>query len=56
MKAPKQQKFSDPLIDQVRETRAKLVKQYGGLRGWCRHLQQVQKKLHKERAKRLVHK
>jgi len=32
----------DPLIDQVRETRARLIREHGGLRGWVRHLQQEQ--------------
>ncbi len=33
----------DPLIDQVRETRARLVREHGGLRGWVRHLQELQR-------------
>ncbi len=32
----------DPLIDQVRETRASLVREHGGLRGWVAHLQKQQ--------------
>jgi len=34
---------ADPLVDQVRETRAKLVREHGGLRGWGRHLQETQR-------------
>jgi hypothetical protein len=34
----------DPLIDQVRETRAKLVQEHGGLRGWVAYLQEQQRK------------
>ena len=33
----------DPLIDQVRETRAQLVREHGGLRGWVTHLQKQQR-------------
>jgi hypothetical protein len=33
----------DPLIDEVRETRARLVRQHGGLRGWVAHLREQQK-------------
>jgi hypothetical protein len=36
--------FSDPLIDEIRATRQRLVRQYGGLEGWVRHLQEEQKK------------
>ena len=34
----------DPLIDEVRETRARLVREHGGLRGWVAHLQEQQRK------------
>lgn len=34
----------DPLIDQVRETRARLVREHGGLRGWVVYLQEQQRK------------
>lgn len=33
---------SDPLIDQVRETRQRLVREHGDLHGWVKHLQQLQ--------------
>ena len=33
---------SDPLIDQVRETRQRLIREHGDLRGWVEHLQQLQ--------------
>jgi hypothetical protein len=36
--------MSDPLIDEVRETRARLVREHGGLRGWVAHLQEQQRK------------
>jgi hypothetical protein len=34
----------DPLIDEVRETRARLVREHGGLRGWVEYLQEQQQK------------
>ena len=34
--------FSDPLIDEVRERRRRLVRKHGGLRGWVAHLRQEQ--------------
>ena len=34
----------DPLIDQVRQTRQRLVREHGGLRGWVKHLQQLQRR------------
>ena len=34
----------DPLIDEVRETRARLVREHGGLRGWAAYLQEQQQK------------
>ena len=34
----------DPLIDEVRETRARLVREHGGLRGWVAYLQEQQRK------------
>jgi hypothetical protein len=30
----------DPSIDEVRETRARLVREHGGLRGWVAYLQE----------------
>jgi hypothetical protein len=34
---------ADPLIDDVRRTRERLVRKHGGLRGWAEHLRQLQK-------------
>jgi hypothetical protein len=34
----------DPLIDEVRETQARLVREHGGLRGWVAYLQEQQRK------------
>lgn len=36
--------FSDPLIDEVRERRRRLVREHGGLRGWVAHLRRKQEK------------
>jgi hypothetical protein len=33
----------DPMIDEVRETRARLVREHGGLRGWAAYLQEQQR-------------
>lgn len=33
----------DPLIDQVRGTRQRLIEEHGDLRGWVDHLQQMQR-------------
>lgn len=38
------ERFSDPLIDDVRATRRKLVRKHGGLRGWVAHLRREQEK------------
>ena len=38
------EQFSDPLIDEVRATRRRLVREHGGLRGWVAHLRQEQDK------------
>jgi len=35
--------LADPLIDEVRERRARLVREHGGLRGWMDHLRKVQR-------------
>lgn len=35
---------SDPLIDEVRETRARLIREHGGLRGWVQSLQEQQRR------------
>jgi len=32
----------DPIIDQVRQTRERLVREHGGLRGWVEHLKKLQ--------------
>ena len=42
MERPKAVK-PDPLIDEVRETRARLVREHGGLRGWGVYLQEQQR-------------
>ena len=34
----------DPLIDEVRRKRQQLVEKHGGLKGWVRHLQELDKK------------
>jgi hypothetical protein len=39
---PKQKTLSDPLIDEVRATRERLVREHGGLRGWAAHLRELQ--------------
>jgi len=36
--------FSDPLIDEVRERRRRLVRDHGGLSGWVAHLRREQEK------------
>lgn len=36
-------RMPDPLIDEVRATRERLVREHGGLRGWVEHLKQLQK-------------
>jgi hypothetical protein len=36
--------FHDPLIEQLRVTRQRLVKEYGGLDGWIDHLKAEQDK------------
>ncbi len=50
-----QSPIRDPLIDEVRETRARLVREHGGLRGWVAYLQEQQrqhlKKLQPRRTK-----
>ena len=33
---------SDPLIDEVRATRERLVREHGGLRGWMEYLRELQ--------------
>ena len=47
MEQPKTQ-MADPLIDQVRETRERLVREHGGLRQWVARLQEQQRE-HPER-------
>ena len=32
----------DPLIDDVRKTRQRLVEEHGGLQGWLDHLRELQ--------------
>ena len=38
----------DPLIDEVRNTRDRLVREHGGLRGWVAYLQEQQRKRRKK--------
>ena len=33
----------DPLIDEVRKTRQRLVEEHGGLRGWVEYLQELER-------------
>ncbi len=33
----------DPLIDQVRDTRQRLIREHGNLRAWVDYLQQMQR-------------
>ena len=35
---------SDPLVDDVRATRERLVREHGGLKGWVDHLRKLQRK------------
>jgi hypothetical protein len=37
-------KLSDPLIDEVRATRERLVREHGGLHGWVAYVRQEQAK------------
>jgi len=38
----KQPRPADPLIDDVRKTRHRLVQEHGGLEGWLEHLRALQ--------------
>ena len=40
----KDEQFSDPLIDEVRARRRRLVREHGGLSGWVAHLRREQEK------------
>lgn len=40
--------YSDPLIDEVRARRERLVREHGGLRGWMEYLRKQQEE-HPER-------
>ena len=42
MTSKRDEQTRDPLIDEVREGRERLVREHGGLRGWVRHLQELQ--------------
>lgn len=42
------ERFCDPLIDEVRANRRRLVREHGGLSGWIAHLRQEQQK-HREK-------
>jgi len=43
MKEPRKP-LSDPLIDEVRARRGRLVREHGGLRGWAAYIRQEQAK------------
>jgi len=43
-KAKDKKPQSDPLIDQVRATRERLVREHGGLRGWAAYVRREQAK------------
>ena len=38
-------KFSDPIVAEVHETRAKLLKKHGGSEGYAEHLRQLEAEL-----------
>jgi hypothetical protein len=35
-------KYADPIVEEVHETRAKLLKKYGGPAGYAEHLRQLE--------------
>ena len=39
----KETRTSDALVDQVRQTRERLVREHGGLRGWVEYLRELQR-------------
>ena len=43
-------KFEDPIVEEVRQTRARLLEKYGGAEGYAEHL----RKLETELADRLI--
>ena len=47
--SPEQNPISDPLVEEVRETRRRLVEEHGGLRGWVDHLEQAQEHVPRQR-------
>jgi hypothetical protein len=38
-------KFDDPIVEEIHETRARLLKQYGGSEGYAEHLRQLELEL-----------
>ena len=38
-------KFRDPIVAEIHETRAKLLKKYGGSEGYAEHLRQLESEL-----------
>ncbi|MGZ5442422.1 MAG: hypothetical protein ACXW5U_09365 [Thermoanaerobaculia bacterium] len=38
-------KFEDPIVAEVHETRARLLKKYGGSEGYAEHLRQLETEL-----------
>ena len=37
-------RLPDPLVDEVRSRRQALVRRYGGLKGWVKHLQELEQR------------
>jgi len=37
--------FRDPLVEEIHETRTKLLERYGGAEGYARHLREVEAEL-----------
>jgi hypothetical protein len=37
--------FRDPLVEEIHETRTKLLQRYGGAEGYARHLREVESEL-----------
>ena len=38
-------KFDDPIVEEVHQTRAKLLQKYGGAAGYAQHLKELEAKL-----------
>ena len=37
--------FEDPIVKEIHETREKLLKEYGGLDGYIKHIEELQQEL-----------